>query len=114
DPANPWLFNENLYIQHWHGQGTDNDFIAVKVGDINNSVKANALQLHPREGRRMMDVRAETKETGKAGEVIEVKLVIPEVVIGFQWTLETDGVEYVGVNSGDIQIDDSNVGLLGN
>jgi len=114
DPDNPWLFNENLFIQHYTGESTQNDFVAVKVGDINNSVKANALQVLPREGRRILEVNAETKETAKAGEVIEVKLTLPEVVSGFQWTLETDGLEYVGVTSGDIQIDDVNVGILGN
>ncbi|MEO6130751.1 MAG: T9SS type A sorting domain-containing protein, partial [Saprospiraceae bacterium] len=114
DPSDPWLFNENLYIQHWSGQSAQNDFIAVKVGDINNSVKANAQQLLPRGDRRVMDIMAETKEMAKEGEIIELKLTLPEIVSGFQWTLETDGFEYVGVNSGDVQIDDSNIGLLGN
>ncbi|MEP6646616.1 MAG: T9SS type A sorting domain-containing protein [Saprospiraceae bacterium] len=114
DPANPWLFNENLFIQHWQGEGTQNNFIAVKIGDVNNSVKANALQLQPREERRVMEISAETKDEAKVGELVELKLTLPEVVSGFQWTLETDGLEYVGVSSGDIQIDDSNIGLLEN
>ncbi len=114
DPTNPWLFDENLFIEQWQGQSTHNDFIAVKIGDVNNTVKANALQIEPREVRRVMNIKAETKEEAKLGQIIELKLTLPEIVSGFQWTLETDGLEYVGVNSGDIQIDDSNVGLLEN
>jgi hypothetical protein len=114
DPANPWLFNENLFVNHWDGQSTDNDFIAVKIGDVNNSVKANAFQVLPRDERRVMNIISHSKDEAKTGEIIELKLTFPEVVSGFQWTMETDGLEYVGVSSGDIQIDDSNVGILEN
>ncbi len=114
DPANPWLFNENLFIQHWQGNSTNNDFIAVKIGDVNNTVKANALQVIPRGAERLIEIKAETKDEAKVGEIVELKLTFPEIVNGFQWTFETDGLDYVGVSSGEIQIDDSNVGLLGN
>jgi hypothetical protein len=50
----------------------------------------------------------------EAGEEFEVELEFPEVVSGFQWTMETTGLEYEGVSSDDIQITDQNVGLLGN
>ena len=114
DPANPWQFDENVFVNHWHGQSMNNDFVAVKIGDVNNTVKANAFQLENREERRVMNIRLDSKAEAKAGEIVEMKLTFPEIVSGFQWTMETDGMEYVGVTSGDIQIDDSNVGLLEN
>jgi hypothetical protein len=48
------------------------------------------------------------------GNVLEVELEIPEIVSGFQWTMETNGLEYAGISSPDILINDQNVGLLEN
>jgi hypothetical protein len=39
-------------------------------------------------------------------------LTFPEQVAGFQWTLETTGLEYAGITSEDIIIGDQHVGLL--
>ena len=112
DPTNPWIFDESVFVQQWPGTNTDIDFIAIKIGDVNNTVKANALQILPRNGNRIMSLMAEMKENAKQGEIIEMKLTFPEIVNGFQWTLESEGVEFVGVSSGDIQIDESNVGIF--
>jgi hypothetical protein len=112
DPTNPWLFDEDIFISHWTGQSADNGFIAVKIGDVNNTVKANAQQILTRNDETVMNVKADVKEEARSGEIVEMKLTFPEIVNGFQWTMETDGLEYVGVYSGDIQITDNNVGLL--
>jgi hypothetical protein len=69
DPTNPWLFDENLFIQHWQGQSSHNDFMAIKIGDVNHSVKANALQVEPRDGRRLLSIKAESKR-GQPGDII--------------------------------------------
>ena len=43
-----------------------------------------------------------------------MKLTLPEKLSGFQWTFETEGVEYAGIESDDIQVGDENIGLLKN
>jgi hypothetical protein len=41
-------------------------------------------------------------------------MTIPEMLSGFQWTFETEGLEFVSVSSEDIHIGDENVGILEN
>jgi hypothetical protein len=61
-----------------------------------------------------MNIQVASPELVTAGEVVEMKMTLPYEVSGFQWTLETDDLEYLGVSSDDIQIGDENIGLLGN
>ncbi len=112
---NPWPFSENIELP---GLANDsvmhNDFVGVKIGDVNHTAKANANQILPRNGRRVLNVILDAASEVKAGEAVEVKLHLPESVDGFQWTLETEGLTYVGVGSETININDSHVGVLEN
>jgi len=113
DPFHPWPFSEQIQLPALALDSVmHNDFIAVKVGDVNNTVKANALQVQPRGGRRILHVDASVKEEVVKGELIEMKLTLPELLNGFQWTLETQGLEFAGIYSDDIRIDEQHVGLL--
>ena len=114
NPMHPWPYNGAISIENLEGNIYDNDFVGIKVGDVNNSAQANALQVLPRNERRVLNVKASAPEEVAAGEIIEMKLFLPEAVSGFQWTFETEGLEYVGISSDDIQIGDENIGLLEN
>jgi hypothetical protein len=46
------------------------------------------------------------------GETVNLTLTIPESLAGFQWTIETNGLEYIGVSSEDIEIGDEHVGIF--
>jgi hypothetical protein len=48
------VIDEDLFILHWTGESADNGFIAVKIGDVNNTVKANAQQILPRNETSVM------------------------------------------------------------
>jgi hypothetical protein len=112
NPTHPWPFVEVIDIQYDGTSHPDMDFIGVKIGDVNNTVQANATQILPRDGRRIVHVKAEATPASYAGELVNVTLTIPESLVGFQWTLETKGLEYAGITSEDILITDENVGLL--
>jgi hypothetical protein len=108
----PWPFDDVINIQY-DGQSVSGlDFIAIKVGDVNHSAQANALQVLPRSGRRMLSISTESAEIVEVGQTVDVVLTFPEQVAGFQWTLETTGLEYAGITSEDIIIGDQHVGLL--
>ncbi|HJW28110.1 MAG TPA: hypothetical protein VJ508_02545, partial [Saprospiraceae bacterium] len=113
EATHPWPFSEQILIP---GLAVDsmmhNDFVAVKIGDVNNSAKANAQQLQPRDGRKLLHVTTPSTQVHE-GENFIMSLYIPEAVVGFQWTLETDGLDFVGINSPDIEIGDEHVGVLG-
>ncbi|MEO5906311.1 MAG: dockerin type I domain-containing protein, partial [Saprospiraceae bacterium] len=112
-PGNPWPFDEKIRIDNLAVQmKLKLDFIGVKIGDVNNTVKAHATQILPRSGNQIVSVKGSVNGEISKDEVIEIRLVIPEIVNGFQWTLETDGLEYIGTYSNDIHIDENNVGVL--
>ncbi|HEY3387225.1 MAG TPA: T9SS type A sorting domain-containing protein, partial [Saprospiraceae bacterium] len=108
----PWPFGENIALLDLVGNVTDNDFIGVKIGDVNNSVQANVNQVLPRNGRRVLTVEMDAPANVEAGDMVQVKLTIPEMVEGFQWTLETEGLAFESINSEVMKISDNHVGIL--
>ncbi len=113
--GNPWPFDELIEIDNLNIQQANNlDFIGVKIGDVNNTVIANAFQIQPRDSRRLMKVNAVMKSEMKINDIIEIRFVLPEITSGFQWTLETKGLEFITVKSKDIPIDDANAGVRAN
>lgn len=109
----PWPFNEQIqFSTTGSGNVSGMDFIGVKIGDVNNTVQANAAQIKPREANRAMHIAVMGQNHLEAGEEAEIKLVFPEGILGFQWTMELNGLEYIGVSSKDIQIGEQNVGRL--
>jgi uncharacterized repeat protein (TIGR01451 family) len=114
-PGNPWPFDETIEIDHLDTEMASGlDFVGVKIGDVNNTVKANAMQVIPRNGNRVIHIRASGKAKLEVGEEIEVLLEFPEVVSGFQWTLEAPGLEFAGISSEAIHISNQNVGVFEN
>ncbi len=110
--GHPWPFDDVINIQYDGHSVSGLDFIAIKVGDVNHSAQANALQVLPRSGRRMLSISTESAEVLEVGQTVDVVLTVPEQVAGFQWTLETTGLEYAGITSEDIIVGDQHVGLL--
>jgi uncharacterized repeat protein (TIGR01451 family) len=112
DPSNPWPFTEFISIENLPANEISNiDFVGVKVGDVNNTVKANALQVLPRNGNRVLDIHAVNRETIRKGGELDVKFIIPELVSGFQWTLELDGLQFERIESKLMPIDMDNIAV---
>ena len=111
--GHPWPFTEQIEIHQLPSSGNlDMDFVGVKIGDVNHSVKANASQLTPKNNDRILHVKATGKSQVEIGEEIEVELVFPEVVEGFQWTMEAAGLELTDIFSEDIAIEEQHTGYL--
>lgn len=109
-----WSIEEEVTVFPLQGENITNlDFIGIKVGDVNNTAKANLLQVKPRNNRDVMIVNGAWLNESNAS-VAELKLIIPKNISGFQWTLELDGLEFTGVRSRELPIDENNVGVLGN
>ena len=108
DLTNPWPFNESIVMENLETLNLEEDFMAVKVGDLNNTVVANAQQVVVRSGREEMRVAANAKATVQRGEICEVEVTMPPAMIGFQWTLNLDGLNYMHIESD--QLGDDNVG----
>jgi hypothetical protein len=112
DPAQPWGFDE---IIDFSSLGANTDFVAVKVGDVNNTVQANALQILPRNGNGIVRFNTEDR-TVVAGELVEVAIRSNDFagIEGYQFTLQTQGLEFKGVDAGAVEMTDENMGVFGN
>jgi hypothetical protein len=91
------------------------DFVAIKVGDVNNTVKANANQVLPRNGNGVVNFVADNRVVS-AGETVELAISATEfaAIEGYQFTMETEGLEFRGVTAGAVEMNDENVGVFGN
>ena len=92
----------------------DKDFVAIKVGDVNNTVKANATQILPRNGNGVVNLVADNR-TVSAGEIVEVAIRSTDFasIEGYQFTMKANGLEFRGVESGLVAMSDENMGVFG-
>ena len=93
DPLNPWAqpFPEVINVNNIPSEILDADFVAIKIGDVNGSARANAHSTA--EDRSVTDalVLETTNQRWQAGELITVALTAQEfAAAGFQFTLQFD------------------------
>jgi len=92
DIHNPWPFLEKIGVQNFNQSVMHNDFVAVKIGDVNNSVVLNARpdDLESRNRKALRFVAAE--QSYRAGDVVEVAFKAENFrdIVGTQFTLNFD------------------------
>ncbi|HMQ90646.1 MAG TPA: T9SS type A sorting domain-containing protein, partial [Flavilitoribacter sp.] len=92
-PNNPWFetFPEIININDLSGQLFGQDFIGVKIGDLNGSVQANALDIEPRNLRGMFYFDVDEMHL-KAGNEYRIAFTAADIakVQGYQGTLKLD------------------------
>jgi hypothetical protein len=90
------VFPESISGVNVQAHSLDDDFVAVKIGDVNNSVIANALMGSDDRsvGTMMFDVN---DQSVKAGEVFTARFTASEVVAGYQFTLKFAGLEVLDI-----------------
>jgi hypothetical protein len=88
----------------------DEDFVGVKIGDVNNSVVANSAMVSDDRtvGTLMFDV---TDRDVKAGEVFDVTFNASEKVQGYQMTMNLSGLAVEGIVSSE-KVSDNNFGVF--
>jgi hypothetical protein len=99
--ANPFQTNfpEEKSVLDIQANTMDDDFVAVKVGDVNASAIANSfMTVEERStGALLFDVE---DRVVKAGEVFELKFKASEKVSGYQFTLQFNDLDLVDVIPG--------------
>jgi hypothetical protein len=114
DVTSPWPFSESINMTGMNGNETDKDFVAIKVGDVNNTVQANALQILPRNGNGVVNFVADDR-TVSAGEMVDVVIRSTDFasIEGYQFTMKAEGLEFRGVTAGLVSMSDENMGVFG-
>jgi len=114
DATHPWPFDEVIDLHNLIGNQMGKDFVAVKIGDVNNTVQAHAQQIHPRNGSGIVHFVADDRIV-KNGEMVDVAIRSSDFtsIEGYQFTLTTQGLEFQGVEGGMVDMKDENIGVFG-
>ncbi len=111
NPANPFqsTFPENISVQNVQTNHLTEDFVGVKVGDVNGTVTPNSLvSVDDRTSATMLfDVE---DRAVKAGEVFTLNFKGAQRVQGYQFTMNFNGLEVVDIAPGtDMKLDNFGV-----
>ena len=108
-PADPWPFDEVIDpIQLSMG----NDFVGIKIGDVNGSVSANATSVDTRNTVGSLTLAtADQDVTTGASVSVPVSAENFKDILGFQFTLHTTGLALSAIDAGTIDMTTENVGV---
>ncbi|MCZ2099951.1 MAG: T9SS type A sorting domain-containing protein [Chitinophagales bacterium] len=114
DPTYPYDYQERILIDSIYEDVKDVNFIAIKVGDVNNSAEVNARS-NKTEVRRSNALFVIEDKAFEAGKTVQVDIKAGELmdIIGAQFTLKFDPevMEYSSLKSGDIMVKSYNANL---
>jgi hypothetical protein len=113
DASNPWPFDEIIELES--GISLDENFMAVKIGDVNGTVSANVQSgkddIETRNSSALL-LWTENRHVD-AGEIFEVPVSAENFsdMYGFQMTLMTSGLQLTEVSAGAIDLGEDNVAV---
>ena len=101
NPSNPFAFPfpENISVQNVQGDHLNDDFVGVKIGDVNNTVIPNALQSVDDRAASTMLFDVEDMEV-KTGETFTLHFKGDQRVQGYQFTMNFPDLEVVEITPG--------------
>ncbi|HRO09873.1 MAG TPA: T9SS type A sorting domain-containing protein, partial [Saprospiraceae bacterium] len=114
NPLHPFPFVEKITVPE--GQTTMVDFVAVKIGDVNQTSETN-LKGGFAENRSIDKVSLSIAEANvAAGELVTIPVTASNFVnvSGFQYTMNLNGASFVSIEKGALDMSTANVGNLGN
>jgi hypothetical protein len=110
----PFPFAERILISSMEGDKPHQNFMAVKVGDVNGNAQVG-----------VQDVLVETRTKTalkftlddvpvEAGTLIEIPFTSDNFseIFGWQFTLQLRDAIFAGIKSGVVKVDENNVGIL--
>jgi len=105
-------FPESISIADAVTNHMHEDFMGVKVGDVNNTAIANAtMQAEERTvGTALFDI---ADHAVGVGETTEVTFKSAQALLGFQFTMTLDGLEMIGLKESE-NVSANNFGRFGN
>ncbi len=113
DYDNPWPFTELLEVSSLSDDMMDEDFVGVKIGDVNGSVVTTLTggQVEARNAQTL-ELNAIPTLTGNGEVSIEVTSKNFNDVYGMQFTLEAAGLELTGVYAGALDVTAENFAVV--
>jgi hypothetical protein len=112
-PNGPWPFREVISHASLTESKVDNNFVAMKIGDVDGTASANAVSKSTQP--RSTGVRLSVEDRAmKAGEEVEISLIAEQFneVHGMQLTLSHVGMELVSIDGRAIEMTADQVGKV--
>jgi len=113
DIKHPWPFNSSMQMQDLDHDVMKNDFVGVKMGDVNNSL--NLPNARSANSDTRSNVNLVFNNTALvAGQTYQVKFNTSGIndLIGMQFTIGTsDKLDLIGITSDKLDVNDSNSAL---
>ncbi len=102
DPNNPFNapFPEFKSVASVQSDAFNDNFVAIKVGDLNNTAMANLLMVSESRSTEALLFDAEDRMV-KTGETFEVKFKAAELVSACQFTLNYTGLQLIDILPGE-------------
>ncbi len=112
--VNPWPFTETIDVMNLTNDVSDEDFVGVKIGDVNGSVEAqNFTSDNGVDARSSNDLVLNAVATVVGTEVsIDVTSSNFNEVSGFQFTMEANGLELTNVQAGALDVTAENFAVV--
>jgi len=108
DPSNPWNYISESYIQNLSDEESENNFVAIKVGDVNDSAISN-FQSQSTDSRSSFILNVDEMEY-KAGDQIKIPIYSNQFteVYGLQFSMQNSSVDFINIESGRLPIKEYN------
>ncbi len=107
-------FNEVINIQDLDANMLNEDFVAVKIGDVNATAKTNARDLGTQtRSAGTLSIGLDEQNVNE-GQSIDLTFNTNDFnkVYGYQFTLELNGLTIESVVAGDANMTEANIGIL--
>ncbi|NNF33417.1 MAG: T9SS type A sorting domain-containing protein [Saprospiraceae bacterium] len=107
-------FNEVINIQDLDANMLNEDFTAVKIGDVNATAKTNARDLGTQTRSAGTITIGLEEQNVTEGQLVDLTFSTNDFnkVYGYQFTLELNGLTIESVESGDANMSEANIGIL--
>ncbi len=117
DPYDPWMqdWPETRALTALTEGMNYANFFGIKVGDVNNTVKANATTLVPRGAQQILTLQVDDRRVA-SGETFELPVYSTEAMAleGIQFSFDLGQLSLVDVKTGTMDVTEDNFGWLNN
>jgi len=117
DPRSPFPYSEEIDIFNLHGDMLNQDFVAVKIGDVNASADLTLqgiIRAIEKRSPYVLSLMADDQRLFK-GEQVTVPVYSSDLddILGFQATINfnKDRMSFAGVKAGQLDVTEDNIGL---
>ena len=114
DLNSPWLAPREVLVPMVLAKDRKEDFVAIKIGDVTNDAKGHDIKSSNSRTRELFHFEINNQNI-VAGDLVKIAFRSNDFkdIVGFQFSLKFNPeiLNFVGVDAGKLQLDESNFGL---